>query len=527
MSRKKSAKKNTNDSRSPHTDPGSPKPPQGGDGSRPDFQPLHALHDRLQEHFNSQLDLIWAKPESAGGTRLEVRDVLQHPLYKGRLLQVVPIQDVCLLYFGSDWHYDRFQEVSREILDTLCEFNADEGRRPNGSLRPGTPDGAEPAPWRSLADALAEATGGDDDLVSHFWPYYMLRWVRTDLAHVPFLTTRCVTEVETFGRCALTLLERDLFSASSLVLNAVTDQTIHTTILNLEASRRVVISGDVEDARRAAAAGREALPALEAIRDRVALWDDVATNWQALSEHLQKLNDFADLLQELGMTFRYALDGCFIQLGPRSRLVPAGGDPELRITYEDCFRLMCQLVMYEGVVLPVRLKAANDLFVERFADVVRRLGSVAEVDSGPTTGGPGEGRGPSEISEKGIVGETEDGDPPGGESGTPYLGLVLDCGNRRVTRPGRPVEVVEFRGRKLLWELFRQLHEAGDDYLAMELVYAVWTGHGVAERPEKRTVEDSISDLRKLLQPLGVTVRNSRGVGYMLCDLDPGPASRS
>ena len=96
----------------------------------------------------------------------------------------------------------------------------------------------------------------------------------------------------------------------------------------------------------------------------------------------------------------------------------------------------------------------------------------------------------------------------------PALDLVLDHGRHRVTRGTRPP--VDLGGNCRLWQVLTELCRRYDDYYpARDLRAAVWDDCYV----EYETLWAAVSELRKRLRPLGLTVKHVKGLGYRLEDL--------
>ena len=96
----------------------------------------------------------------------------------------------------------------------------------------------------------------------------------------------------------------------------------------------------------------------------------------------------------------------------------------------------------------------------------------------------------------------------------PELELLLDHDRRRATRGTRPF--VEFGGNTRLWQLLAALARRYDAYYrTYDLIDAVWKEY----RAEPGTLFGAISDLRKMLRALDLTVKHYRNLGYRLKDL--------
>jgi DNA-binding response OmpR family regulator len=96
----------------------------------------------------------------------------------------------------------------------------------------------------------------------------------------------------------------------------------------------------------------------------------------------------------------------------------------------------------------------------------------------------------------------------------PALGLVLEHDRRRATRESG--HSTELGGNGRLWDLLEALARRHDAYYPTnDLIRAVWVGYSV----EAGTLWGAVSDLRKALLPLGLTIRHVKGLGYRLEDL--------
>lgn len=95
------------------------------------------------------------------------------------------------------------------------------------------------------------------------------------------------------------------------------------------------------------------------------------------------------------------------------------------------------------------------------------------------------------------------------------LGLVLDHSRHQVTRQG--CSPVDLGGNCRLWAILTELCKRHNAYLLKkDLISAVW-GYGVI--PEEVTVYAAMSELRRRLRPLGLTIKHTKGLGYRLEDL--------
>jgi hypothetical protein len=129
---------------------------------------------------------------------------------------------------------------------------------------------------------------------------------------------------------------------------------------------------------------------------------------------------------------------------------------------------------------------------------------------------------PERKGETSSEGQNERPGPAGAGEGKPdkktYLDLVFDDGAHRVVRKGA---AAEFGGNVVLWELARALFKRGEGYYRLnDLRNDVWERYGLTPSPEDATVYAAVNDVRKLLKPLGVGVKHTKGVGYSLIALE-------
>jgi hypothetical protein len=102
------------------------------------------------------------------------------------------------------------------------------------------------------------------------------------------------------------------------------------------------------------------------------------------------------------------------------------------------------------------------------------------------------------------------------------LGLTINTNTHTVDRNDQHIE---FEENGWPWEVFMKLVDRHPGrYLVKDLGRDVWNPDGSDVDPEDNQVQQAISAIRKLLQPLGITVNHTRKLGYVLADLDP-PAS--
>jgi hypothetical protein len=97
-----------------------------------------------------------------------------------------------------------------------------------------------------------------------------------------------------------------------------------------------------------------------------------------------------------------------------------------------------------------------------------------------------------------------------------YLGLLFDDARRRVGRAGF-TETIELS--QLLWGILKALSKSGDTPVAVERLKAVWEADGIARNPSDGTVVDAISELRKRITTLRLTIQSKRKLGYTLCEI--------
>jgi hypothetical protein len=99
-----------------------------------------------------------------------------------------------------------------------------------------------------------------------------------------------------------------------------------------------------------------------------------------------------------------------------------------------------------------------------------------------------------------------------------HLGVIVDEERHVLRRAGRS-EVADLSGSRLSWHLALALLARGDRYCSLDRLCGVWEAHGAEENPEKKTIEDAISRLRKRIRPLGLTVVHKAELGYALAEL--------
>jgi hypothetical protein len=95
------------------------------------------------------------------------------------------------------------------------------------------------------------------------------------------------------------------------------------------------------------------------------------------------------------------------------------------------------------------------------------------------------------------------------------FGLTPNDRLHQISRKGYD-QVVKFKGNQRLWDLlvvFLRESPRGPCRLN-DLIHEVWKD----TNPEDGTVQGAISDLRKRLRALGITVKHEKGLGYRLQD---------
>ena len=94
--------------------------------------------------------------------------------------------------------------------------------------------------------------------------------------------------------------------------------------------------------------------------------------------------------------------------------------------------------------------------------------------------------------------------------------LTLDFSSNRVlTRPGHGC--VDFGAKQLLWRLAEHLYDAGESYRSTkDLDRNVWNLDDQGSVPEVSTIRSAVRSLRKILSPIGVTVKNQKRLGWRL-----------
>jgi hypothetical protein len=96
-----------------------------------------------------------------------------------------------------------------------------------------------------------------------------------------------------------------------------------------------------------------------------------------------------------------------------------------------------------------------------------------------------------------------------------YLGLILVQDRFEVRRVGVD-EVLDFAGQRLRWALLERLYRSRGVFCHRSELRLVWENIGLAANPEDGTINAAISDLRKALEPLSLTIDCRRGTGWRL-----------
>jgi DNA-binding winged helix-turn-helix (wHTH) protein len=101
----------------------------------------------------------------------------------------------------------------------------------------------------------------------------------------------------------------------------------------------------------------------------------------------------------------------------------------------------------------------------------------------------------------------------------PTLGLVLNHDRHRATRD--PGSFIDLGGHVRLWKLLVALSSRYESYYRKnDLIAAVWDEDRLAYGGiEEGTLYWAISNLRRRLRPLELTIKYVKGVGYRLEDL--------
>ena len=104
-----------------------------------------------------------------------------------------------------------------------------------------------------------------------------------------------------------------------------------------------------------------------------------------------------------------------------------------------------------------------------------------------------------------------------------YLDLEFHSGQRAVRRRGK---TVDFSGRRLNWAILQRLEKSRENWLHLDGLKRAWEDAGRSDAPERGTVDDALTTLRRHLRPLGVTIVNSRMDGWRLALTEKASFSR-
>jgi hypothetical protein len=107
-----------------------------------------------------------------------------------------------------------------------------------------------------------------------------------------------------------------------------------------------------------------------------------------------------------------------------------------------------------------------------------------------------------------------------------YLGLRVDDERRTITRDGYSA-VVNLQPSALQWEIFKKLASVRDVPLAPDAIRGVWKTHGVEPDPSDGTVNDTVSELRGALKPIGIAVASRRRLGRLLTEIPKETGSKA
>jgi hypothetical protein len=335
-------------------------PSQSRNGARRSFDKIVELHALLERGSSSSdlphdvvldenLHLVWVQ-QSDPSARGAPPDLPVHPASRGQFLEFVwlPKTSVGLAYFGSLYSLQQYLEIAREISETLRDLRAPEGPPPEEPEHPGTVHRLARKDLRvrsrtgrrSYRLAMARATANDPNLVPHYWPFYMQRWAGRLLDREPHLLTRRSWPAGGVPEGpGLTILEYNLFHASSLILNRVTRELLGYYV-DLPGPTRMVVSADPDDARRVADSVRAAATAAGRIRDREETWGDRFGQPERLWAAYEPLWQLAQILDGLGMRFARHENRFLLELGPWARLGTPDRDPALRLVYSDLYKVM-------------------------------------------------------------------------------------------------------------------------------------------------------------------------------------------
>jgi DNA-binding winged helix-turn-helix (wHTH) protein len=119
--------------------------------------------------------------------------------------------------------------------------------------------------------------------------------------------------------------------------------------------------------------------------------------------------------------------------------------------------------------------------------------------------------------------ETRQKPPEDGAWMLGYLALELNEGEQRVRRQGHTVDLSH---SPLQWSILKALVDAQGIPLSEDQLRRVWDRYGVARKPTSGTITDAISEVRRAIEPLGVSIKSLRKLGRKLVPVSPSKASQ-
>jgi hypothetical protein len=105
-----------------------------------------------------------------------------------------------------------------------------------------------------------------------------------------------------------------------------------------------------------------------------------------------------------------------------------------------------------------------------------------------------------------------------------YLGLQFDDQRLIVKRAGYDA-TVDFSRSPLQWELLKFLSQSEDRCAFRVALARVWKSIGVASDPEEGTMTNAVSELRRKIEVLGITIKSIWKRGWKLTELKEGVAA--
>jgi hypothetical protein len=147
--------------------------------------------------------------------------------------------------------------------------------------------------------------------------------------------------------------------------------------------------------------------------------------------------------------------------------------------------------------------------------------TVATSETAPTgarppddeTGNPAEPAArPVDVEERPTPEPDERGIPwePAG-----YLDVILDHNEQAIGRAGTTT-IVKLTSKNVLWNLLLDLLKSETFLIPKERLRDRWESYGGAPDPEITTIQDAISELRRLIADLDLVIENVRHRGYRL-----------